>query len=138
MTIFAYTDSMRKSYLFLGTILFIVSLFFFADELINLSVLKNGKIVTMKVVDLPESCIGTKAKWFMKVEYRGRIYSKQVSSGFCEKYTIGQHIKLRYLNDVDRVLLPTENLYMEFFSIVLLVIIGVSLIIKGFREATTF
>ncbi|MGY3214562.1 hypothetical protein [Mucilaginibacter sp. HD30] len=125
---------MKKTYLFLGCLLLIGSAFFIKDELVNLKILKSGRLVDMRIIDIPNSCVGTKAKWFMKIQYGSKVFSKQIPSGFCEKYNKGDLIKLRYLEEETRVLLPNENLTLEFVSISVFFILGILLVISGLRK----
>lgn len=69
---------MRRVNIIAGIIIFIFPLFFIKSVFRQIEVYEKGKIVKMKIVEKPASCLGTKVKWFMKVEYKGNIYSTQI------------------------------------------------------------
>ena len=114
----------------------LASALFLRDELINLKILKNGQLVEMRIVDIPYSCVGTKAKWFMKVQYHSKVFSKQIPSGFCEKYKKGDLIRLRYLDTENRVLLSNEGLTSEFVSIAGFALISIFMIGWSLKKST--
>jgi hypothetical protein len=68
---------MKLSYLIIGAVFVIGSIFFVKDEFTNLEIQNKGSIVEMIIIEKPGSCLGTKAKWFMKVKYQEKIISKQ-------------------------------------------------------------
>ena len=122
---------MKISNLLIGCIFIIGSIFFLKDELLNFKIQQKGKWVKAEIIELPKSCLGTKAKWFMKVRFQGRIVSKQIPGGYCEGHNVGDQITVKYLSGVDRVLLPEDGFIFEYFSIAALCFFGIYAIYLG-------
>lgn len=110
------------------------AIFFIKNDIANLDVLNSGKLVMMEIIDKPGSCIGTRAKWGMKVKYQDKVFSKQISSSFCEAHTIGDMIEVRYLEGEDRIVLPEENMTLKFISSVILIAFGIYVILLGRKK----
>lgn len=125
---------MKVSHIFLGVIIIGLSIAFIQDDFINLKVKNSGKIVDVEIIEKPSSCLGTKAKWFMKVKYQGKILGKQIPSKFCEEHLIGDIIQVRYLNGEDRILLPEEGVGLEFISSGVFILLGLYVISRGLIE----
>jgi len=125
---------MKIAYFIIGCILLVGSVFFLKDELINLEIQGKGHLVDMEIIDIPGSCLGTKAKWFMKVKYQDKIFSKQIPTGFCESYKAGDLIKLRYEPGQDRVLLPEESSTFELVAIGIVSLFGAYIIYLATRK----
>lgn len=107
---------MRKTNILLGVIIFIAPWFLYSAKLRELKVEEQGKIVKMKIVEKPSSCLGTKVKWFMKVEYQGVIYPKQIDGNYCEKYNIGDLVEIRYLDGSGIILLANESVWQDIYA----------------------
>ncbi|MCC8409802.1 hypothetical protein LJ707_12770 [Mucilaginibacter sp. UR6-1] len=105
----------------------------FQDKQEELDVLKNGNLVEAEITHLPGSCLGTKAKWYMKIKVRGQIITKQIPGGYCDDHHIGEKIKVKYLDGSDSVLFPHENLTFEFISLGALFLFGLYVFIWGIR-----
>jgi len=122
----------RSSYILIGLCFLIIPLFITESKISqDLQVERKGKLVEMRIVDKPGSCLGTKVKWFMKVEYQGIVYSKQIGGAYCEAHNIGDMVQIKYLQGQQRVLLPDESMMGEIYTGFLLSIFGLLLIIYG-------
>lgn len=122
---------MKRIYLLTGVILAIGSVFFIKGEFNRLEVLKKGQIVKMEILDKPASCLGTKVKWMMKLKFKDKILSKQVSGAYCEEHFIGQKVEMRYLNGSEIVLFPKEGVTVEFISSCIIGLIGLGFLLKS-------
>jgi hypothetical protein len=120
---------MKKINVILGIILFIAPLLLVKQGLRELEVEKNGKLVKMKIIEKPSSCLGTKVKWFMKVEYHNIIYPIQISGNYCEEHSIGDMVEIRYLEGSDIILLPSFSSKWQLFSTFSLSLIGLFAVI---------
>lgn len=107
---------MKKINIILGVILFIAPLLLIKQGLREFEVERQGKLVLMKIIEKPNSCLGTKVKWFMKVEYNSVIYPIQIGGNYCEEYSIGDMVEIRYLEGSDTVLLPSFSSKWQLFS----------------------
>lgn len=124
---------MKKTNIILGVILFIAPLLLIKQGFGELEVERQGELVLMKIVEKPGSCLGTKVKWFMKVEYRDIIYPIQISGDYCEEHKVGDLVEIRYLEGSDIILLPSFSSKWQFFSTFFLSLIGLlSIIYYGF------
>lgn len=125
---------MKYSYIVVG--LLICTLCYFGQNQLKLEykVQKEGVLKKMKIIDIPGSCLGTKAKYFMKVEELmfKKIYTKQIGGQYCEEHYLGQIIQLRVLEGYDIVLLPSETVEGEFYALLFLFLFGIFMIITGF------
>lgn len=125
---------MRKLYFFGGIMMAFICIAGSIGLINNLKVQRYGSIVNMKIVEKPGSCLGTKAKWFMKVEYEGKVFPKQISGNYCENHSIGEVIQLVYLPGNTSVLFPGEPHAMEFISALLLIAFALTMFIKAFMK----
>lgn len=125
---------MKRMYLLTGAILVIGSVFFTKEEFNRLEVLKNGQIDKMEIIDKPGSCLGTKVKWMIKLKFKHKILSKQVSGAYCEEHFLGQKVEMRYLNGSEIVLFPKEGVTAEFISSCIIGLIGLGLLSKSIFE----
>jgi hypothetical protein len=122
---------MKLSYILLGIIIIGLSIFFIEDDISSLRVINKGRIVNMKIVEKPKSCLGTSVKWFMKVKYQDKVFSKQISSIFCEEHKVGDIVQIRYLERKDKILLLGEGVTLEFIASGIFILIGLYLIYLG-------
>ncbi|MFC3813319.1 hypothetical protein [Lacihabitans lacunae] len=91
---------MKKTNIILGIIIFIAPLFFLDSVYKEIEVYEKGELVKMKIIEKPGSCLGTKVKWHMKVEYKGN---------FCENHYIGDIVDIKYIEGSNIILLPYKN-----------------------------
>jgi hypothetical protein len=115
---------MRKLALIAGFIFFIGPLLSINHKLKELEVEQKGELVKMKIISKPISCLGTKAKWFMDVEYKGVIRPIQIGGNYCEKHKAGDYVDIRYIEGGDIILLPNYSTKTQFISIVVLSLFG--------------
>jgi hypothetical protein len=120
---------MRKINIIIGIILFIAPLLLHKQKLRELEVEKNGKLVKMRIIEKPGSCLGTKVKWSMKVEYQGNIFPKQIGGNYCEEHSIGDMVEIRYLEGSDIILLPNESVWADIYSGIAISLIGLFAVI---------
>ena len=125
---------MKVSNLIIGGVVVLISFFIMQGNFIDLDIQKNGQWVEVQIIDKPNSCIGTKVKWFMKIKYKDKIISKQISSGFCQEHNKGDIIKVKYLNGTDNVLLPEDNIITEFISTAIIGLVGLYVIYLGRKK----
>ncbi len=93
----------------------------------EIKVLKEGQIVNMEIVRLPPSCTGS-SRLHMKLNYQGNPYFTTVPGYYCEEHKVGDIVKIKYLANSDKILLPFENPYSELIATLLFGIIGLSII----------
>ncbi|WP_316820511.1 hypothetical protein [Pedobacter gandavensis] len=122
---------MKLSYILLGIIIIGLSIFFIEDDISSLRVINKGRIVNMEIVEKPKSCLGTRAKWFMKVKYQDKVFSKQIPSIFCEAHKVGDIVQIRYLEGEDKILLLDEGVTLEFIASGIFILLGLYLIYLG-------
>lgn len=67
-----------------------------------LDILKNGKAIIVKIVDVPVTCGegGKIKKSYFRFAYQGKIYSKNFHGKHCEEITKGKSIILK--TDIDK------------------------------------
>lgn len=126
---------MKLSYIVAGACLLVIPLISIKSKISeDLVIERKGDIVNMKIIDKPGSCLGTKAKWFMKVEYLGKVYSKQISGGYCEEHEVGDIVPIKYLPKYERVLLPDELVMPQIISGLTLSLFGLIIIFLGIKK----
>ena len=124
---------MKIAIIIIGLIFFIGPLFLLPHSLREMEVEKKGKLVTMKIVEIPSSCLGTKVKWFMKVEYLGKMRPIQIIGNYCEIHSIGDLVEIRYLEGSEIILLPNYSSNRELISTLVLIIFGLITMIYGLK-----
>jgi hypothetical protein len=117
-----------------GVVFFIGSIFLFVRSYHNLDVERNGAIVKMKIEKLPESCLGTKIKHFVRLSYNGEVFSKRVGGNFCEEHSIGQLIDVKYLESSSIVLWPNERVISDLMAIVGIGLLGVIISLSQWKK----
>jgi hypothetical protein len=122
---------MNKLYIIGGLILVLISIAGGLGLRNDFKVKQYGSLVNMKIIHKPGSCIGTKAKWFMKVDYNGKVFSKQISGYYCESHTIGQVIQLIYLPGNNSVLFPGKPNMTDVTSFIFLLFSGLLISVYG-------
>ena len=108
---------MKISNLLIGCIFIIGSMFFLKGQLLNLKIQQKGKWIKAEIIEMPKSCLGTKAKWFMRVRFQERVVSKQIPGGYCGSHNIGDQIMVKYLDGMDRILPLDDSFMFEYISI---------------------
>jgi len=122
---------MNKLYFFGGLLLLFISIAGGLGLKDDFKVKRYGSLVNMKIIHKPGSCLGTKVKWFMKVEYNGKVFSKQITGYYCENHTIGQVIQLVYLPGNNSVLFPGEPNMPDVISFIFLLFFGLLISVYG-------
>jgi len=119
---------MRLIFLGGGIILFIGSILLLTNKFGDLEVEKKGILVKMQIVQIPNSCIGTKTPHFETLNYNGNNYRKRIPTGYCENHTVGELVEMRYLEGNSIVLFPKESIVREIVYFSLLGLLGLSII----------
>jgi hypothetical protein len=126
---------MSKIYIVIGVIFAIGSIFFIKQGVLEERQIETfGTIVTMEIVKIDGSCIGTKSKYSMKVKYQDKIFLKPIGGSYCEKHRVGDKVKMKYLEGRNTVLFPYESVTSQIVSSVLIGIFGLYVIYLGFKE----
>ena len=121
---------MKISSILLGIIITALSIYFINDDISSLRLINEGSIVNMEIIEKPKSCLGTRVKWFMKVKYQDKVFSKQISSIFCEEHNVGDIVQIRYLEGEEKILLLSEGLILEFLASGIFILMGLYLILE--------
>lgn len=122
---------MKLSYIILGILLIFGSSFFMQDGFVNQKIKNYGEVVNVEIIEKPQSCLGTKAKWFMKVKYKEKFFTKQIPGNFCEDHKIGDMIQVYYLEGTDRILLMNESYRLGFLLCGTLALVGLYILYLG-------
>lgn len=110
-------------------ILFSAFMFRAYFKLHDITVAKNGEIISMKIEKLPESCLGTKAKYFMTLSYQGTKYIKQIGANYCDHHYVGEMVQMKYLEGYTLVLFPSETGKTNLYSLLAIAVFGIGTII---------
>lgn len=122
----------KTGYLIAGLAFFIIPLFWlprvFKEQLVE----KKGELVNVKIVEMPINCItGRRQKLYFSFEYKEVTHSKQLGITLCEKYKIGDIIKLRHIDTLpDIFLFPQESIISDLIASILLSCFGLYVLIK--------
>jgi hypothetical protein len=95
----------------------------------EMEVYTHGKIVKMQILDKPNSCLGTKRKYYMTVSYKDLNFIKRISGNYCEEHSIGDFEELKYLNGSNIVLFPYENPLSKIYFVAFLGLGGLGILI---------
>lgn len=115
--------------LVLGSILLLKS------NLNNWEVEQRGTLVSMKIIKLPGSCLGTRVNHFVSLQYGSQTFIKKIGGQFCEEHHAGEEIDMKYLEGNDEVLFPHESALTNLLSFVLLALIGVWILVCQWRAS---
>jgi len=124
---------MKTFYKIAGFIFMIGCFCFLKDNQHNIETYKNGKIVNVKVVYVP-NCIGGKPHYNFRFSYNEKIYAKRIGGGLCDELKEGDIIRMKTNEDNSVFLYESESPYNDFISTLLLLLFGVILIYKGFKR----
>lgn len=121
-----------------GIVLFIGGVILIFKNLDSLNVERNGKVVKMRIEQLPKSCIGSKVRYFVTYSYEGEIYDKATRGDFCERHSIGELIDMKYLEGSQVILTPNESVMMNLLSFGALGLLGIGISISQWRKMKSF
>jgi hypothetical protein len=127
-----------KSLFVAGIILFIGSIILLFQNDDSLNVEKNGKLVKMKIEQLPKSCIGAKVRYFVTYSYEGAFYEKATRGDFCERHYVGELINMKFLKGSKTILMPNESVMIELISLGALALLGIGISISQWRKMQYF
>ena len=94
---------------------------------------KRGQIISATISYIPH-CYGTTVKHFMRFNYNNKVFGKRVGCGFEENHKVGDTIKLRHLGETDIFLFQNEKKEGDFFSAIVLALLGFFFIHYGFKR----
>lgn len=98
-----------KFIFFAGIVFFIGSIILTISNHDEYRVGEHGHVVTMRIENLPASCIGSKVTYFVTFSYKGKLYDKRTRGNFCNEHHIGELMEVRMLEGSDRILWPNES-----------------------------
>jgi hypothetical protein len=122
---------MKFSLLGLGIVILLASLFFLKAKWEVYEVERDGQVVDMKIIKLPDYCGLTKRNYYMDVTYQGEDFNKRIPVGFCDKHKIGESIKMKYLEGENTVLFPDEKVWGDFIAIGIFIVVGILSVFYG-------
>lgn len=121
---------MKWFYIIAGVLIAVGSFFFVKDDLGKIDTFRNGEIIKVRVINVP-NCIGGKRHYYFKFEYNGKIHSKDVGAKFCDELKENSFIDMK-VNDGQTVFLyPKENPFIDMASGAILFSFGVGLMLMG-------
>ena len=69
----------------------------------------------------------------MKVEYEGQIFDKQIAGNYCESHNIGDIVDIKYLENSNIILLPSESVCQDIYAGIAISLTGlIAIIYYGF------
>lgn len=123
-----------KLYLWGGIIIILTTLFFSVVNYREYVVERDGMIVNMEVIKMPEQCKGIRLTRYADFFFDGKVYTKQVKSTFCEHHRQGETIAIKYLPGVAFIMFPNETVMPTFYLLAVSLIIGVYCLVVYFRR----
>jgi len=125
---------MKKFYLIAGIIFSIWPFFLASDDLEDYRVQQLGQVVEMKIIRIPGSCLGTKTKYFMELEFNKKVFLKRIGGSYCESHNVGDVVQVKYLPGKNKILFPDESVVREFIASAILVLVGVYSVFLGLKK----
>ncbi|WP_207515250.1 hypothetical protein [Longitalea luteola] len=122
---------MKYSFIWLGVLVLLGALFFLKAKWEVYNVERDGQIVEMEIIKLPNNCSITKRKYYMDVTYQGEIFNKRIPVGFCDKHKIGELIKMKYSEGYETILFPEEKVLGDFIAIGIFITVSIASIFYG-------
>jgi hypothetical protein len=124
---------MKSGAILVGLIFVVLSIFLIKNNFQQLQILDNGALVKMRILEIPDVCSGTKAKYFIKVLYNDKTYSTQIGSGFCGQHKVGDIVEMRYLDGEEQILFPEDDVTGNLISSVILLLFGFFIVVYAFK-----
>ena len=123
-----------KTFYWITGVVFIIGCFFFLKtNYKKLETYQKGYFVNATVVFVPD-CITTKSHYYIKFNYNGRIYAKEIGVLSCRELNEGEIIRLKTNQENSFFLYENENPYNDTVAFVVLFFFGVFLIYKGVKK----
>ena len=121
---------------FLGLILVILSIVLLIGEKEKFDIYTNGVKIKVEVTNILTSCKESNSDINPRFRfvYKGKEYVKQIYRGYCEKIKRGKEITLITNKKNSIFIFPEENLYEGLVSSIVLLVIGVIISVKGFKQ----
>ncbi|GGH62666.1 hypothetical protein HNQ91_001312 [Filimonas zeae] len=121
-----------------GVILIVISILLLKTNLEERKIAREGEIVKMTIVDLPESCASIKGNYFVTFQYQQFLFKKRIPAGFCKKHKVGEVMDVRYSDQHYTVLWPGEDVNKGLWFPVLAGVTGLGIITYAlFRKSTS-
>lgn len=92
----------------------------------------EGKVIQAKIISMSSHCNRTKAIYSAKLVYKDLVFDKGITSGFCEKYNVGDYVNMLYIEGDDTALFETEDVKGEYIALSIFFVVGVFLVIASF------
>ncbi|WBO86539.1 hypothetical protein [Hymenobacter yonginensis] len=97
---------MKSIYFLCGSFFIGLTILLLPQKLKEWEVARADHLVQVRIHQFPSDCgITSKAKRWMRIEYRSRIYSKQISHGDCISLEGRQHILMKHLSKYPEIFL---------------------------------
>lgn len=122
---------MRTTYLLIGIVVILISVFILKGKLEIYNVERDGKLVDMEVIKMPYDCSLTRGKYYMNTKYQQVTFIKKIPSGYCNNHKVGDIIKMKYLEGYNYILFPDESLKRQFIAIAIFIFVGILVVIYG-------
>lgn len=117
-----------------GLVLMIGSVILIVSNYKYMSVEYNGSVVKMEIIEMPNSCLGTRIKHFTTLSYNNETFVKRIGGEFCDTYNVGEWINVRYLKGYSVVLFPEESVLNNLISFGVLGLLGVMSVVYYLRK----
>ncbi|NTS43122.1 hypothetical protein HRG84_19710 [Flavisolibacter sp. BT320] len=120
---------------FLGAIVILISLLVFKGKTDLSKVEKEGEIVPMRILALPNDCSIKNSS--MQLQLQKKRFFKKAYTNICKEYKVGDTILMKYHYGVDSVLYPAESVTGELAAMGVLMSVGIVCVVLGFRRKAT-
>lgn len=122
-----------KSVFWIVIVIYVFGATFLLLQFPDFKIAKNGKIVQMKITEIPGNVTSTKVKYHMTLSYKGKTFDKQIGVLTANRHSVGEMINMRYLEGNDKILFPQETGMLQFASGIFIALLGVFAIIFFLR-----
>jgi hypothetical protein len=123
---------MNKSIFFWGLIGIIISVVGWYAKGDYSDIKNNGKLIQAKIISMSSPCNRTKGVYNAKLVYKDLVFNKQITSGFCEKYRVGDYVNMLYIEGDDWALFETEDVKGEYIALIIFFVVGIFMVITSF------
>lgn len=127
---------MKKLLFFGGIFISLIAIFITIKDKEKISLLSNGQIIEVEIIDVPVSCKGRnrKIKPFFRFKYDDKIYSKNLKDNYCESILKSTNIFLKTNVNKTLFVYTDENITKNLFGSTILFLIGLVFIFKGVKS----
>jgi len=125
-----------KALAIVAAVMLLGCLFLLSAKLNSLDIQKNGKLVTVRIIDVPRSCEESSGRnnAYFRFEYFGKIHIKDLITSQCDYVLDHKTILLKTDNESSDFLFKDEDVSSEIGAMILIMLFLIFCVFRGLRK----